>query len=155
GLVWNPRGDGKQTIRAGGAILYDTGMLYFPQRIMSNPPFVNEIDLNTNQVGPFDNPWQGYPGGNPFPGVTPPPSNAVFPTSAFYALLPPSLKTVYMSTWNLSYQRQIGGWLASVSYIGNKTTHLWLSRDINAPVNLPGSTAANLNQRKALYLANP
>ena len=155
GLVWNPHGDGKQTLRAGTAILYDTGMLYFPQRIMSNPPFVNEIDLNTNQAGPFNNPWQIYPGGNPFPGVTPPPSNAVFPTSAFYALLPTNLKTTYMTNWNLSYQRQIGGWLASVSYIGNKTTHLWLASDINAPVNLPGSTAANLNQRKALYLANP
>jgi hypothetical protein len=155
GLVWNPHGDGRQTVRAGAAILYDTGMLYFSQRLMSNPPFVNEIDLNTNQTGPFHDPWQVYPGGNPFPGVTPPPSNAIFPTSAFYALLPPNLKSTYMTTWSLSYQRQIGGWLASVSYIGNKTSHLWLSTDINAPVNLPGATAANLNQRKALYLANP
>src|SRR5262249_46670759 len=39
GLVWNPNGDEKQTIRAGGAILYASAMLYSPQRLMSNPPF--------------------------------------------------------------------------------------------------------------------
>ena len=58
GIVWNPRGDGKQTLRAGAAMLYDSAMLYFPQRIMSNPPFVNEIDLAPAQTGPFDNPWR-------------------------------------------------------------------------------------------------
>jgi hypothetical protein len=156
GLVWNPRGDGKQTIRAGAAILYDSAMLYFPQRIMSNPPFVNEIDLTAAQAGPFSDPWQKYPGGNPFPGVTPPPKNAVFPTNAFYAILPLDLRPMNTTTWNVSYQRQFAGsWMASANYIGSKTTHLWLAYDLNAPVNMPGATAGNEAARRALTLINP
>ena len=45
---------------------YDSSMMFFDERVQSNPPFVNEIII-TNP-GPFSNPWQGYPGGNPFPG---------------------------------------------------------------------------------------
>lgn len=156
GMVWNPRGDGRQTLRGGVAILYDSPMLYFPQRIMSNPPFVNEIDLPASQAGPFDNPWALYPGGNPFPGVTPPPANATFPTSAFYAIIPDHLKTMYNTSWNLSYQRQFGAdWMVSASYMGSKTSHLYLSYDINAPVSMAGATAANETARRALNLINP
>lgn len=161
GIVFDPKGDGKQTIRVGGAILYDSGMVWFAQRLMSNPPYVNEIDLTT--AGPFDDPWAGYPGGNPFPGVVPPPSDVTFPTQAFYAVLPPNLKSTYMSNWNASYQRQFANnWLATVSYMGNKTSHLWLTDDINPAVYIPGtcggkpcSSTANTAQRRTLYLDNP
>ena len=34
----------------------------------------------------------------------------------------------YVADWNVTYQRQFAGsWLASVSYLGNKTTHLWIA----------------------------
>ena len=161
GIVFDPKGDGKQTIRVGGAILYDSGMVWFAQRLMSNPPYVNEIDLTT--AGPFDDPWAGYPGGNPFPGAVPPPSDVAFPTQAFYAGLLPNLKSTYMSNWNVSYQRQFANnWLATVSYMGNKTSHLWLTDDINPAVYIPGtcggkpcSSTANTAQRRTLYLGNP
>jgi hypothetical protein len=43
-----------------------------------------------------------------------------------------------------------------MSYIGNHTTHVWLSRESNAAVYIPGSsTTTNTNQRRPLYLANP
>ena len=156
GLVWSPRGDSRETIRAGAAVLYDAGMLYFPQRIMSNPPFVNEIDLLPSEAGPFNDPWSKYPGGNPFPGTTPPPKNATFPTSAFYAIIPPDLKTTYTTNWNVSYQRQFAGnWLVSASYIGSRTSHLWISYDYNAPISLSGATAANASARRRLTLLNP
>ena len=45
GLAWNRRGDGKETIRVGSSILYDSVALYTPQRLTSNPPVVNEIDI--------------------------------------------------------------------------------------------------------------
>ena len=156
GLVWSRRPDGKETIRVGAAMLYDAPMLYFPQRIMSNPPFVNEIDLLPANTGPFNDPWSKYPGGNPFPGVTPPPKNAVFPTSAFYAIIPDNLKTPYTTNWNVTYQRQVAGnWLASASYIGSKTSHLWISFDYNSPINIPGATAANEQNRRRMSLINP
>ncbi len=154
GLVWNPRGDGKQTIRVGGALLYDTGQVYYSERVMTNPPFVD--DTTVANPGPFNDPWRGYPGGNPFPIPSPPPSNVLFPTNAAYVVLPQHLKTMYMTQWNVSYQRQFAGnWLATVSYIGNKTTHLWLSQDLNYAVYGPGATTANTAQRRVLSLLNP
>ena len=139
GLVWNPRGDGKQTIRVGGALLYDTGQVYYSERVMTNPPFVDDIAVAN--PGPFSNPWLGYPGGDPFPIPSPPPKDVAFPTAAAYVVLPQHLKTMYMTQWNVSYQRQFSAnWLATFSYIGNKTTHLWLSQDLNYAVYGPGAS---------------
>jgi Carboxypeptidase regulatory-like domain len=155
GLVWNPHGDGKQTLRVGAAVLYDTGQVYYSERVMTNPPFVDDTTLVN--PGPFNNPWQGYPGGDPFPIPSPAPKNVVFPTSAAYVVLPQHLKTMYMTDWNISYQRQFAGnWLVTASYLGNKTTHLWLGLNLDYDVYIPGqSTTANATQRSILYLLNP
>ena len=162
GLVWNPHGDGRDTIRVGGAILYDSPEVYYGQRLTSNSPYAAEIILNSPSA-PFNDPWLGYPGGNPFPGQNPPPSNVVFPTSAQWVNEPLIQRTPYMAQWNVSYQRQFAkDWLASLSYLGNKTTHVWLANDLNHVVYVPGtcgngpcSTTGNTNQRRLLYLASP
>jgi hypothetical protein len=162
GIAWDPKGDGKQTIRVGAALMYDYGMLYTAQRLASNPPFVNEIDLTTSKPGGFSDPWNTgyqYPGGNPFP-----PTLGLFPTSAFYVVLPANLKPTSLAQWNLTYQRQTGAsLLASVSYIGNKTSHIWLGQENNPAVYSPavcaqfstGCTTNNTNQRRVLGLLNP
>lgn len=162
GLVWNPHGDGRETIRVGGAILYDSPEVYYGQRLTSNSPYAAEIVRNS-PAAPFSDPWQGYPGGNPFPGQNPPPSNVVFPTSAQWVNEPLTQRTPYMAQWNISYQRQLAkDWLASVSYLGNKTTHQWLATDLNHVVYIPGtcgtgpcSTTGNTNQRRVLSLLRP
>jgi hypothetical protein len=155
GFAWNPGGKSNQTIRAGAALLYDSVMVWFPQRLQSNPPVVNEIDLNASAVNGFSDPWvtgYKYPGGNPFP-----PTGAYFPTQAFFAVLPHDLKPTYMTTWNVSYQRQFAGnWMAQASYLGNKTTHVWLTQNINPAVYIPGSsTTANTPARRVLNLLKP
>ena len=66
GMVWNPNGDGKQTLRIGGSILYDVSETWFNERETTNAPVGTNIDT-PNPVGGLSNPWQGYPGGNPFP----------------------------------------------------------------------------------------
>jgi hypothetical protein len=68
-----------------------------------------------------------------------------------------------MQQWNLSYERQLGkDWMVSATYVGNKTTHLWIGTELDPAVYIPGtcagaacSTTANTNQRRVLYLANP
>jgi Carboxypeptidase regulatory-like domain len=162
GLAFDPRGDGKETIRVGAGIMYDYGMLYTAQRTASDPPFVNEIDLNTSAPGGFTNPWTTgyrYPGGNPFP-----PTGAYFPQYPLWITLPLNLKPVTMYQWNATYQRQFGGnWLASVSYMGNKSTHLWVGQELNPAIYSPsvcaqftgGCTTSNTNQRKVLAQLNP
>ena len=162
GLVWNPHGDGRDTIRVGGAILYDSPEVYYGQRLTSNSPYAATVALNTPSA-PFNDPWRGYPGGNPFPGQNPPPSNVVFPTSAVWVNEPLIQRTPYMAQWNISYQRQFAKeWLASVSYLGNKTTHVWLESDLNPVVYIPGtcgsgqcSTTGNSDQRRVLYRLRP
>lgn len=155
GLVWNPNGDGKQTLRAGGALLYDSGQVYYSERMATNPPFVD--DTTPSNPGPFNDPWRGYPGGDPFPIPEPAPRDVTFPTQSAYVVLPAHLKTMYMVHWNVSYQRQFSrNWLATASYIGNKTTHLWLSRDLDYSLYIPGaSTTANTAQRRVLSQLNP
>src|SRR5713226_5983567 len=66
GLVWNPHGDGRDTIRVGGAILYDVVETWFNERETTNAPIGTNIDT-PNPVGGFSDPWKGYAGGNPFP----------------------------------------------------------------------------------------
>ncbi|HWF47198.1 MAG TPA: TonB-dependent receptor [Bryobacteraceae bacterium] len=162
GLVYAPKG-GHDTFRLGGAILYDTAEMFFDERVQSNPPFVDEVDeswtLNSkgvlptgaNGYGTLTNPWISYPGGNPFPITT-----AYFPSSgALYVTMPLNLKPTYITNWNASYQHQFANsWLATISYLGNKTTHIWVGQETNPAVYIPGSSAST-QSRRVLTLLNP
>ncbi len=158
GLVWDPTGDGKQTIRAGFGLLHDTTELFYPERWTTNPPYASSITLTNPPItAPFSNPWNGYVSptgvaGDPFPGV------AIFPSLGTYVSVPPNMHATYVIQWNLSYSRQIGkDWLATATYIGNRTNHIYGSSDINAPQPAAGATsaAANEQSRRVLSLINP
>jgi len=44
------------------------------------------------------------------------------------------MKPTNITQWNVTYQKQLkGDWMASASYIGNKTSHLWLGYDMTPP----------------------
>ncbi|HEY2040007.1 MAG TPA: TonB-dependent receptor [Edaphobacter sp.] len=181
-VTLDPYGTGKTVFRAGGAMMYDTPSLYTSQRVASNPPFANEIDLNGQTQ--FDNPWAGYPGGNPFPGVFPPDASATFPTNTLWVLLQKKMQTPVIYQWNASIQQDLGrGWMFSINYLGNQQAHQWVGNGINPAVYIPGnwngpgscqgmpqitvgnalypskigdpcSTTGNPNARTALTLAN-
>ncbi|HZR30063.1 MAG TPA: carboxypeptidase regulatory-like domain-containing protein [Terriglobales bacterium] len=150
GLAWNPH-NGRQTFRVGAGIFYDSTMVWWSQRMTSNPPVVDEIDLlNVPVNGPanpgtanFANPWVGNPGGNPFPGVFPPNSSVTFPANGLWFILPQHFQPMYVAQWNASYQVQFGGdWLATISYLGNKSTHVPLSTNLNYALDNPTVCAA-------------
>ena len=161
GLVLDPTGSGRQTIRAGNGIFYDSPQLFWflPS---GNPPWGSSIDI-PSPAGGLTNPYQGFPGGNPFPLPFPPPSDVAFVSSGNYDNWPVKPFPTYMQQWNLSYQRQLANnWLISATYIGNKTTHIWSQVNQNPAVYIPGmcngapcSTTDNTSQRLLLYLQNP
>ncbi len=137
-VTLDPFATGKTVLRAGGAMMYDSPSLYTSQRVASNPPFVNEIDLNGQT--PFDDPWRGYPGGIPFPGVFPPDATAKFPTNTLWVLLQKTMKTPVIYQWNASIQQDLGrGWMFSVNYLGNQQAHQWLGNGINAAIYVPSN----------------
>jgi hypothetical protein len=147
GLAWNPHGDGRDSFRVGGAILFDNTELFFDERKTTNPPYGGSLTI-TNPAGGFSDPYLNFPGGSPFP------SSGTFPAQAgVYIQMPRHTQPTYMAQWNASYQRQFAGnWLASVSYIGNKTTHLWVGSEINPAIFTPGATTATTEQRRVLVL---
>jgi hypothetical protein len=162
GLVWDPTGSGKMTIRSSYGIFYDLAQTFFNTRFSNNPPWGAQISL-TNPPGGFSNPWLGYPGGDPFPALYAVSKNMQFPLAGVYVNNPLHVQPSYLQQGDLSIQRQLGNnVLLSASYLGNTTTHFWTGTEMDPAIYIPGtcgksacSTLANTNQRRVLYLENP
>src|SRR5208283_4221037 len=86
GIVWNPTGSGRQVIRAGYGLFYDTIPTAYFEDQTQGAPWGSVINLTTQGDAylSLTNPWQGHPGGNPFPLPYPPTKNAVFPFGSSY-----------------------------------------------------------------------
>ncbi len=71
--------------------------------------------------------------------------------------MPLNLDPMRVTQWNVSYQLQFASsWMASVSYLGNKTDNIWIGTELNPAVYIPGnSTQANQDARRVLMLQNP
>ena len=171
GVVWDPRGKGRQTIRAGYGVFFDNAETFYYDRFADNSPYGAAILLSA-PAGGFTNPYQGQavpPFPTPFPTSA---ANAYFPAAAIWINAPQNIRPTYVQNWNLTFEQQFGSnWLVSASYLGNKATHLWIGYEANSAVYIPGSdcgtdpvhgtgtavcsTSANLNKRRILSLPPP
>jgi hypothetical protein len=166
GFAWDVKGDGKTSVRASYAYSYIFVTGDWRETFNGHAPFGNRVTL-TNPLGGLENPWQGLPGGNPFPYVWD--ANTVFPASGIFEAAPYDIQTPSVSSWTLGIQRQFAtDWIVSGSYIGNLTTHLWTQKPINPAVYFPGgpctlngvtynpcSTTANTDARRRFGLERP
>jgi hypothetical protein len=153
GLVWDPKGDGRMTVRASYGMFYDTPQLFFYTRFANNPPWGAQISLPSTN---FSNPWSTYPGGDPFPALNAVAKNMQFPLAGVYVNMPLHVKPPYVQQWNLSVQRQVGAnLLLSASYFGNSTTHFWTGSEFDPALPVAGATLATENQHRFLNLQNP
>src|SRR5262245_7286011 len=171
GFAWDVNGDGKTSLRASAGTFYDYPSTFLIQGLTTAGPYAPTIRVNNVN---FDNPWATTPSGDPFPRAAGPHVDPKTPWPNFNNIvdIDPDTANVQVHQWNLSVQRQIGrDWLASASYLGSNTIHLWTIQQINLPVFLglgsctingvaynPCSTTANADQRRRLnllYGSNP
>ncbi len=191
GIVWDPRGDNVQTFRAGIGHYYDSPRLWAYGRHPLNPPFGNRVNavapttcaVNRNGCAiNFTDPWANTPGGDPLVAINYPrqgeptqvaPSNVRFPVQGGYVSMPLDLTPMQVTQWNLSYQRQFfTSMMFDVTYMGNKSIHIWSGYEENPTVYVPGNcvagqygltaagpcsntSAANRQARSLLTLLNP
>ena len=141
GFVWDITGRGTQTLRAGYGFFYDTSILWNTMHVVLNPPWgetLNFTPLSVANGGGLANPFGGQTGGNPFPTPLNPPSSFVFPSNGTYIFEAQNNKPSNVQQWNLAYQMQITrNLLFSATYIGNKTSHVWLGASQNSAQYLP------------------
>jgi hypothetical protein len=133
GLAWDPTGEGKLSVRASYGLAYDyvNGQLFV--NTADAPPFGGTVIFPASS---FSNPWASNPGGNIFPYTVGP--NAPFVTGGIYIAMQPNLRTTGVHQWNVAVQRQFGSnWVASVTYAGSETQHLWVSYQLNPAVIVP------------------
>ncbi len=95
---------------------------------------------------------------NPFPtGITEPRGAADGPATFLgqsITFFNPKPLSPYMQRWQLGFQRQlIGGIVAEVSYVGNRGTHIEMTRNLNALPNKYLSTSATRDQTTIDYLS--
>lgn len=154
GVAYDPKGDGKMSIRASFGISYDFPNIQIMSTPTTAPPFGNFV----TPPGPlnFADPWSTVAGGDPFTGTFSLARNTPFILNGNYVAQQPDAKAPTTDTWNLAVQRQFGNsWLVSISYLGSESSHVWVSRQLNPAVFGPGATTANTNQRRLANLINP
>ena len=168
GFAWDPKGDGRMSIRTGYSLAYDFVNAQFHLNTSVAPPFNAEARTD-NPVGGFDNPWLGTGNETFFPFTTGP--NSVFPLTGPYISIPSDIEAPRQQSWNVSVQRQFGNDLAvSATYLGSYSDRLWNVRSLNPGVYMAGSctlqtpsgpqtftpcsTTATLNFRRALTMQN-
>ena len=124
GVAWDPKGDGRTSVRAGYSLSNDilSGGFFFD--ISRVPPFDLEQRLTRPAVGRFDDPWSGSGRTNPYPVTLS--ANMPFPPGIAYISAPTNLDTTRVHNWNLGVQQQIGKNMAvTATYLGNYLLNAW------------------------------
>jgi hypothetical protein len=153
GLVWDPEGNGKMSVRASFGTFYDTIPAQYNLNTETAPPW-GARTVFTPLPGHLSDPFAGQSFPNPFPVTfnadSPYTLNGTFNTFDY------NTPMTYVEQWNLSVQRQFGkDWLASITYLGNHMVHLFGARELNPGVYSPGATLSNLPQRRLFNSYNP
>lgn len=128
GFAWQPHPGGKTVIRGGFGLFFENIQGNDIYNVAPNPPFSNSpLLFNTGLSNP---------GG----------SANIIPSSI--VSYDPAYLQPYSQQWSLGVQRQINpAVMFSIMYVGSKSTHQQLSRNINQPT-APVPAGTNINQAR-------
>jgi hypothetical protein len=140
GINFDPFKNGKTSIRAGYGIFYDQARLIAWNRFSTAQPFDSNSTVNgVANLEPSlsgNNVFTNNGRVNPFPFVIPrtPAQRSAFywPQEAAETVFAPNFNEGYTQQYNLTIDQEIAkNYTLTVSYIGNKGTHLFISREYN------------------------
>ena len=150
GVVWDPFGDGKTSVRAAGGVFYGSisgnewnTMTNF-QPWSTRLTFVN-TGKGVNAAGvpqgaTLSSPYNNYPGGTPFPYA------GAYTVGGGIFGVDRGFKWAHSYQTNVGIQRQLGRSVAvGLAYIGTFSRNLPFDRDVNYPVVTATATAAAAN----------
>jgi hypothetical protein len=159
GFAWDPKGDGKTSVRGGWGLFYDILKAEDNLQFNGQPPFVgsaglffNPLSSNpTSEVNYLTQPFVAAGVPNSFPSK--PPDHDInfanagflpFGSSGFVYYVDPHLKTPYIYQYDLSVQRELAKNLVwETSYVGSSSHGLTALQDVNPMV--PGTIDRVLN----------
>ncbi|HEY6442242.1 MAG TPA: carboxypeptidase regulatory-like domain-containing protein [Candidatus Acidoferrales bacterium] len=156
GLSWDPRGKGREVVRAAYGIFYDFASFQLNEVMYQGPPFADAMTLQgVNLTNPFANfTYNGVTGVDPFP-ITQTASTPFITAGSYASFNQLHIKAPMLQQWNLSFEKQLGqSWSANANYIGNHGVHNAIPGDFNPAIYIPGNCTANGNF-PAPYAADP
>ncbi len=147
GVIWDPTGKGRTSVRAAWGIFYDAvpgqGDLF--QSGVLSPPFTPLVELNTPTPITLADPFRAVAGGP-----------TLFPPSLTIIGWGTDYETPYAYHYNVGVQHQLADNLGlEVGYVGTHGKHLPIFMEINPGVYSPGQTTRGARVYPAYALLRP
>jgi carboxypeptidase family protein len=151
GFAFDPKGDGKTSIRSGFGIFFDSQQVGIENnRFVDVSPFSTQVAVTT-PAGPLSNPYLGM--ANPFPPPAVPSPNFVFPTPILVVTYDPTnnsrMEAPVTYNYHLTLEHQFPqGFLGRAAYVGSQSRHQTETVELNPAIYYPGNTLGT-DQRRA------